>query len=922
LDKVCTAKIKIPRLAATAVAKTLSVASTSGEDYPMIGKTISHYQILEILGEGGMGVVYKARDTHLDRFVALKILPAEKVADPDRRRRFVQEAKAASALNHPHIVTIHDIDEADGVHFIAMEYVDGKTLDQLIPRHGMRLNEALKVAVQMADALAAAHEAGIVHRDLKPSNLMVTEKGQVKVLDFGLAKLTEKLPISTEDATLTAKLDTEEGKIVGTVAYMSPEQAEGKKVDARSDIFSFGSVLYEMVSGKRAFEADSKASTLGAIIHKEPEPLSGRIPHDLDKVITRCLRKDTTRRFQLMQDVRVELEELKEESDSGALETAGAPGASFRSKLWWASVLTGMTIIVAVLGIAGWFWLSRSRPMPAEAPLTAVPLTSYPGNESWPSLSPDGAQVAFQWDGENQDNSDIYVKQIGVEPPSRLTKDPAPDYSPAWSPDGQSIAFIREVEPKKMALMLIPQRGGSERQLETWDICKMSQLLNGPYLAWTPDSEWLAFPYMEAEQRNGALFLISVETGERRRLTTPPADGTGDTSPAFSPDGGTLAFSRDYGFHSDLYLLRLGEDYKPQGEPKKVDTGNSWNLGVAWTPNGREVVFASANGPIQGLWRIEVSKPGKPVRVGFPSDNAGALSISRTGKRLAYSVGRYDSNIWRVDLEGPGRKPGKPVLFISSTRPESNPEYSPEGKRIAFVSEQSGAAEVWICDSDGRNPVQLTKLGSGVDSPRWSADGKNLAFVATREGNTDVYVVSAGGGAPRRFTTQPGEDNWPFWSRDGRWLYFESTRSGQTEIWKMPSQGGEAIQVTRTHTEASVPQESPDGKFLYYCRGWPFAMSVWRMPLEGGEESKVFDSVHPRALWTIRPEGIYYFTAPDDKGSSDLCFYEFATSKITKILKMERLLMWKIAFSPDGRTILYSQLDESGSDLMLVENFK
>ena len=190
----------------------------------MIGKTISHYQILEKLGEGGMGVVYKARDTHLDRFVALKILPAEKVADSDRRLRFVQEAKAASALNHPHIITIYDIDEADGVHFIAMEYVDGKTLDQLIPRHGMRLNEALKVAVQMADALAAAHEAGIVHRDLKPRNLMVTEKGQVKVLDFGLAKLTEKLPTGAEDATLTAKPDTEEGKIVGTVAYMSPEQ--------------------------------------------------------------------------------------------------------------------------------------------------------------------------------------------------------------------------------------------------------------------------------------------------------------------------------------------------------------------------------------------------------------------------------------------------------------------------------------------------------------------------------------------------------------------------------------------------------------------------------------------------------------------------------------------------------------------------
>ncbi|HVN82320.1 MAG TPA: serine/threonine-protein kinase, partial [Terriglobia bacterium] len=309
----------------------------------MIGKTISHYQVLEKLGEGGMGVVYKARDTHLDRFVALKILPAEKVADSDRRRRFVQEAKAASALNHPHIVTIYDIDEADGVHFIAMEYVDGKTLDQLIPRHGMRLNEALKVAVQMSDALAAAHEAGIVHRDLKPGNLMVTEKGQVKVLDFGLAKLTEKLPTGAEDATLTAKPDTEEGKILGTVAYMSPEQAEGKKVDARSDIFSLGSVFYEMMTGEKAFQGSSKISTLSAILHQEPKPIStiGRaIPADLEKLIRRCLRKDPERRIQHMVDVKLALLELKEESDSGTLEAAGAPGAAVRGKLWWAGVLT------------------------------------------------------------------------------------------------------------------------------------------------------------------------------------------------------------------------------------------------------------------------------------------------------------------------------------------------------------------------------------------------------------------------------------------------------------------------------------------------------------------------------------------------------------------------------------------------------
>jgi len=227
----------------------------------MVGRTVSHYQILEKLGEGGMGVVYKAMDTHLDRLVAIKVLPREKVADAERKRRFVQEAKSASALNHPNIVTIYDIDSADGIDFIAMELIVGKTLERWIPRHGLRLNEALKYSVQIADALAAAHSAGIVHRDLKPNNVMVTEQGLVKVLDFGLAKLTEPSAPPEDEATRTLKATTEEGTIVGTASYMSPEQAEGKKIDARSDTFSFGALLYEMVTGRRAFQGDSQIAT-------------------------------------------------------------------------------------------------------------------------------------------------------------------------------------------------------------------------------------------------------------------------------------------------------------------------------------------------------------------------------------------------------------------------------------------------------------------------------------------------------------------------------------------------------------------------------------------------------------------------------------------------------------------------------------
>jgi len=380
------------------------------------GQMLGHYRIESKLGEGGMGVVWKARDIDLNRFVALKVLPPEKLGDPDRRRRFVQEAKAASALNHPNIITIYDISrtgpEEHAADFIAMEFVNGKALDQLIPRKGLRLNEVLKYAIQVADALAAAHGAGIVHRDLKPGNVMVNENGLVKVLDFGLAKLTERATsgdfIRTE--TIAEAQKTAEGVIVGTVSYMSPEQAEGKNVDARSDVFSFGALLYEMLTGRRAFQGDSKMSTLAAILNREPEPVETivpEVPREVSRIVQRCLRKQPDRRTHSMIDVKLALEEIKEEWESGKLTGHAARPAKRRSKQM--AAVASLLIAAAAAGI--WFWRS-SWARPAQ-PLEAVPLTASAGYELSPSISPDGRQVAFSWNGEKQDNFDIYVKLIG-----------------------------------------------------------------------------------------------------------------------------------------------------------------------------------------------------------------------------------------------------------------------------------------------------------------------------------------------------------------------------------------------------------------------------------------------------------------------------------------------------------------------------
>jgi Tol biopolymer transport system component len=868
-----------------------------------------------------MGVVYKARDTRLDRFVAIKVLPAEKVADAERNRRFVQEAKAASSLNHPNIITIYDIGQAEGVDFISMEYVGGKTLEPLIPRHGMRLNEALKCAVQIADALARAHSAGIIHRDLKPSNIMVDEHGLVKVLDFGLAKLTESTPASEDESTRTMRPSTEEGKIVGTVAYMSPEQVEGKKVDARSDIFSFGSVLYEMVTGGQAFHGDTKASTLAAILKDNPRPatqLVDGLPREVDRLISRCLQKELNRRCQHMDDVKIVLQELKEESDSGVLGTVAVWRSKPRRRLTWALSIAA-ALVIATVGV----WLVRGKNEVPESPLVAVPLTSYSGSESAPSFSPDGTQVAFAWDGEKQDNWDIYVKQIGVEPPFRLTNDPAMDYSPTWSPDGRFIAFLREISLDKSAIVLAPQRGGQERVLGEINAVLGGWSFYGPYLSWTPDSKWLICPAPVTGQRVLALDLFSIETGERRKLTNPPTEEVGDTTPAISPDGRTLVFSRvspDL-YNVTLWLLHLGEGYRPIGKEEKVQLSNMTNVGAVWLPDGSEFVFSSGTGTNFGLWRMAASNGAIPRRLELAASNAFSPTISRQGNRLAFETGTGDLNIWRIDLREPGKKPSTPTQFIASTQVELYPAYSPDGRKIAFMSQRSGTAEIWVCDRDGSKAVQLTSFGGhAVYGPSWSADGQNVAFTAVQKGmKDDVYVISASGGVPRRLTTHPAEDKWPSWSHDGKWIYFASTRSGREEIWKIPSNGGEAVQITQN--SGDVPKESPDGEFLYYMKGWPRVVSVWRISVGGGQETKVLDSVHAEGQWTVGKEGIYFFKTPDQRGHSDICFYGLATGQTRKIITIQRPVA-NIAVSPDTRTILYSQFDETGSDLMLIENFR
>ncbi len=868
-------------------------SAAAGTSVLAAGRRISAYQVISKLGAGGMGEVYLAEDTRLGRRVALKVLPRELADDAAGKARLIHEARAASALNHPNIVTLHDIGSEGGIDFLVMEYLAGKPLTEMIPRRGMPVKEALRCAVQIADALASAHAEGIVHRDLKPGNVMVTEEGLAKVLDFGLAK---KFVVGPEAETET-KLTTE-GAVLGTVAYMSPEQAEGKPVDARSDIFSFGALLYEMVTGRRPFERDSNLSTLAAILHQEPKPVhevAPQTPLELEQIIARCLRKDPTRRFQHIDDVRVELEELRQETGVPAPQT-GVP-----RRRRWLSVLVAIAVVLALSLI--WWW----RQPPAAGELRAVPLASFAGRTWGPSLSPDGNRVAFVWNGEKQDSSQIYVMQIGGGAPVRITNQAGLPFSLAWSPDDRHIAFLRRFEGDRSAIMLVPPFGGPERKLAeiAGALCCLS---------WTPDARWLAFPARNSPQEPSCVWVLSVDTGERRRLTFPRvAPGClGDWFPSFSPDGRTLAFGRYVkSWVASPYALSLSRDLTPEGEPRRLtDRVYGEVFGIAWLPGGGEIVFSAGPDGAHSLWRLAVSGRSDPVRLPYAAEDADSPVIAR--RRLVYGWFKRETNLWRLDT-----RTGERTMLIGSASARHNdfPQYSPNGHKIAFNSTRSGSLEVWRCDADGSDCLQLTSYGGPqLGTPRWSPDGQSIAFDCRVTGQPTVYIVGADGGTPRLLA----QDAYvPSWSRDGRWIYFASGRSGRVEVWKMPAAGGPAAQVTRNGGGAAF--ESGNGKYLYYDKDlMAFGTdSLHRVPVEGGEEVQVVPTLQYWANFGVTAKGVYFM--PD---SRTIRFLDPGSGRVSTLATLEKDAEFGLCVSPDDRFVVWPQQDRQSSELMLVDNFR
>jgi serine/threonine protein kinase/Tol biopolymer transport system component len=692
------------------------------------GAQIGPYRIEARIGRGGMGDVYKARDTRLGRLVAIKMV-CPGVEDLARRQRFLREARAASALNHPNIVTIHDVITEGGTDYLVMEHVPGKTLDRVIPRRGVRAGELLHYAVQISDALAAAHAAGIVHRDIKPSNLMITNEGGLRVLDFGLAKLLEQ-DADTADSTRSVSLRTEEGIVLGSIPYMSPEQAEGKAVDARTDIFSLGAVLYEMCTGQRAFQGDSRASILAAVIAKEPLPIrqfAPNTPRELERTILRCLRKDRNRRFQSMRDLELTLEELKGESDSGTLTPSPQLVPPVKSR--WRIQATIAAGAVALAFAGGWTWWNF-KGEPPYRPLPFAQLTYDSGLTTEPAISLDGQLIAWSSDRAGEGSLDIWVQYRGGAP-VRVTHNPADEYEPSFSPDGTQIVYRSDQDGG--GIYVVSSLGGAEARLVA---------RGGSRPRFSPDGSEILIDDVGAQ--SARIVNIAAPAAAPRRLA--PELATVQT-PVWSPDGQYLLMvgrkSVDNLIPSAFIVPRNGG----AAEPVRFEYQSAWLETTAmaidgWLPGDRVLGELEIRGSTH-LWLARLRR--NPWRLSgleqitFGTGSVKNASVSRDGTIVASSE-EMDVDLWSIPIDAnQGRALGEPRRLTQDAAREQYPSISVDGSRLVYSSEQMGASHIWLIDLPSGAKRMLTSSSEFDFRPVISSDGRQIAYISA---NKDLFMVS------------------------------------------------------------------------------------------------------------------------------------------------------------------------------------
>jgi serine/threonine protein kinase/Tol biopolymer transport system component len=880
------------------------------DDQPQLtgGEHVGHYEIISLIGRGGMGEVYLAKDAKLNRRIALKLLPLDYTKDKDRLRRFQQEAQAASALNHPNILTIHELGEVNGQQFIATEFVEGETLRQRMKYGGLSVGEALDITVQTANALAAAHQAGIVHRDIKPENIMLRPDGYVKVLDFGLAKLIETRHgdaeirgLGNEDhgfvagsprLTIPVSANTLPKMIMGTLKYMSPEQARGLPVDSRSDIFSLGVVLYEMLAGYTPFKGETTSELIGAILEAQPLPPSNA-PAGLQNVVLKALCKNREERYQNVEELLIELRNLKEDSHFEWMHSRSAlPGASQEtiakspvptSKLEAIATITsvkylvsefkqhqaGASLALALLAIAaigmsfGIYKVAKVRR--AITPFETIAVAKFTNfSDAWrPTISPDGKYVVYAkgLGDARAGKFSLWRRAIGTTDETQILPDTEGNfYDASFSPDGKYLYYNARLTNQPIAVFRIPVSGGNATKLS---------LKTPREISVSPDGKRLTFLKDNMPEGKTSVIIADADGTNEREIVTRQAPNYfwAKVKPSWSPDGKMIACVAQNGTESFPHVFEINVEARTE----RPVTLQKWTSieGVVWLPDmtGLLVAASEETSSIQQIWCISYPS-GEARRVTNDTVNYSGLDLSADGKELVTARLEVPTSIWVIPVEASQSTPAKsgPLSLAASNAKQINVSitgsayfegndarlsWAPDG-RIVYMSEESGNADTWSMNSDGSDRKQLTT------DPHWdtaavvSPDGRYIAFQSNRAGSENVWIMDIAGGNQRCLTNKFVE-RVPDFSADSKWVFFDSWETGKETIWKVPVEGGEPIQVVADLSD--LQNISSDGNLLAYMGvSAPSAMNpssnkLFIAPSAGGPPIKSLDANGYEYYW-------------------------------------------------------------------------
>jgi eukaryotic-like serine/threonine-protein kinase len=879
------------------------------------GTRIGPYEVVASLGAGGMGEVYRARDTRLNREVAVKVQPISLHADPALRARFEREAQALAALNHPHIAAIYDVIDVSDHRAIVMELVPGSTLAERMASGPVLLRDAIRYGIHISDALSVAHAAGIVHRDLKPSNIVITENGSAKVLDFGIAKHGVPADAATAETTIAAAF-TEERVVIGTAGYMSPEQVHGRQVDARSDIFSLGVVMYEAISGRRAFQGDTTSALMASVLRDDPPTLRTlvpAVPRTVERCVMRCLDKDPRRRYQHAADLQMALEDARDDLSAPetvpVVATKNADTPSIGRTLLWPLVYVVAGLVIGVLG------LIALVPPPSSAILTPRyrPLITEATSAANPAWSPDGKTLAYLAEANGEPR--VFVRGLDSAQSTQLTSEPASQaQAPFWSHDASRIYFVRN---RDCSLVSVSVGGGEPTPVVGAANDERTQATNSCRASISPDGRTIAF----ARGPVGNMQLWTLETGTSTpRMLNPtgmPRPLANVQAIRFAPDGRTLAIQASttaLNQSRGIWVVSWPEASARLmfGDAPYVAS----NFSIGWMPDSRRVVISGS--PLDGgLPRLLVADTAantlNPLSNG--KDAATSPAVSPDGSRIAFVSRNSGSDLIQFPIAG-----GSPEIVLATSRSESYPDVSASGL-LAYVTDADGASAVRLksaTDTWSRAIIGGGELKADIREVRLSPDGQRVA-IGTYASEHLLWIVPSAGGSPVRLDSESTDQHGPSWSPDGNWIAYRRMVNGSWSIVKRPIGGGSIVRLDDANPGGAATDWSPDGRWIAHCR----PEGVHLVSPDGGPP-RVLAGLHTCA-WRFSRDGSKLLALR--RGSNrrwELTIWDVAAGREVRVVALPVApateLEWPAMAADDAHVIVSATT--STSDIWLLEQFE